>query len=51
MANVAWVDGHVSSERMTFSHDHYKGPSKEECVTLYKLGWFGGENNDLFDRN
>ncbi len=50
-ANIAWVDNHVSSESMTFTHSHYKGPSEFECSTLYKLGWFGEDNNDLFDYN
>jgi len=49
--NINWVDGHVSAEKMTFSHDHYQGASKAECTTVLKLGWFGEENNNLFDRN
>jgi len=49
--NVNWVDGHVSSEKMTFSHAHYQGATEAECKTILKLGWFGAENNDLFDRD
>ncbi|MCF6174434.1 MAG: prepilin-type N-terminal cleavage/methylation domain-containing protein [Victivallaceae bacterium] len=49
-ANVNWVDGHVSSEAMTFSHNHYAGPSAGDCMNILKLGWFGADNNDLFDR-
>jgi prepilin-type N-terminal cleavage/methylation domain-containing protein/prepilin-type processing-associated H-X9-DG protein len=49
-ANVNWVDGHVSSEKMTFSHAHYQGPSVGDCMNILKLGWFGEDNNDLFDR-
>lgn len=50
-ANVNWVDGHVSSEKITFSHAHYKGASQAESMNILKLGWFGAENNDLFDRD
>jgi prepilin-type N-terminal cleavage/methylation domain-containing protein/prepilin-type processing-associated H-X9-DG protein len=49
MANVGWVDGHVSSEKLTFSHDMFGGPPAVECKNIYKLGWFGEDNNDLFD--
>ena len=51
MANVGWVDGHVSSEKLAFSKNHYKGPTAAECKNIYKLGWSGTDNNDLFDRN
>ena len=41
-ANVGWVDGHVSSERLTFSN----GSNWEN----YNLGWFGNDqDNSLFD--
>jgi prepilin-type N-terminal cleavage/methylation domain-containing protein/prepilin-type processing-associated H-X9-DG protein len=49
-ANVNWVDGHVTSEKMTFSHAHYQGASDGDCMNILKLGWFGADNNDLFDR-
>ena len=40
-ANVVWCDGHVSSEQMTLSYS----PEFDK----FKVGWFGGPNNDLFD--
>jgi len=49
-ASVSWVDGHVSSEKLTFSHAHYRLSSVGETMIL-KLGWFGADNNDLFDRD
>jgi prepilin-type processing-associated H-X9-DG protein len=49
--NVTWVDGHVSSEKIAFSHDHWKGAGAIECLNVLKLGWFGEENCDLFDRD
>ena len=47
--NVSWVDGHVGSEKMSFSHQHYNLSSLAE-TQIMNLGWFGGDNNDLFDR-
>ncbi|QSH41930.1 DUF1559 domain-containing protein [Lentisphaerota bacterium ZTH] len=50
-ANIAWVDCHVSSEKMTFSNG-YTFPvtvSSNECKEIYRLGWAGKNNNDLFD--
>jgi prepilin-type N-terminal cleavage/methylation domain-containing protein/prepilin-type processing-associated H-X9-DG protein len=49
-ANVNWVDGHVSSNKLAFSHAHYQGASAGDCLNLLKIGWFGADNNDLFDR-
>ena len=46
-AIVAWCDGHVSSERMTFTTDGanaYGGDNREK-----DMGWFGPQNNSLFD--
>ena len=46
-ANVAWLDGHVSSETMEFSGpvvDYYQGNPAD-----YLVGWFGPDNNELFD--
>ena len=40
-ANVVWCDGHISSERMTVTYNSE--------YTKLKLGWFGEENNELFD--
>lgn len=40
-ANVAWCDGHVSSERLeTRAEKHF---------TLFNVGWFGPADNRLFD--
>jgi len=46
MANVVWLDGHVSAERMTFSYSSgaYKGLPRDN-----NIGWFGPEDNSLFD--
>jgi prepilin-type N-terminal cleavage/methylation domain-containing protein/prepilin-type processing-associated H-X9-DG protein len=42
-ANVVWCDGHVSCERMeTMAEDHF---------TKWDIGWFGPDNNSLFDPN
>lgn len=41
-ANVLWVDGHVTTESMSFSKN--RGAFKQ-----LNIGWFGARNNDLFD--
>ncbi len=42
-ANVAWCDGHVSSERLeTHAEAHF---------TKWKIGWFGPADNSLFSPN
>ncbi|MDD5727144.1 MAG: prepilin-type N-terminal cleavage/methylation domain-containing protein [Victivallales bacterium] len=48
--NVAWVDSHVSSDKMTFTHSHYNLSSIAETQAL-NLGWFGTDDNTLFDRD
>ena len=40
--NAARVDGHVSSEQMTYTHSGYSGISSADLRAWYKLGWFGG---------
>lgn len=50
MANVAWADGHASSEKITFSvsyqtHGMIQGDQAKE----QGIGWFGLQNNSLFD--
>lgn len=48
--SVVWVDGHVGWEKMSFSgaySTHARG-SEEEIAKL-GLGWFGPEDNSLFD--
>lgn len=48
--NVAWVDGHVDRQNLAFSvdyqtHSHVTGDEAEE----QGVGWFGPEDNSLFD--
>lgn len=40
-ANVVWVDGHTSLETMETFYD--------DSFTEHDLGWFGEDNNELFD--
>jgi prepilin-type N-terminal cleavage/methylation domain-containing protein/prepilin-type processing-associated H-X9-DG protein len=40
-ANVAWVDGHVTSEQM--------GTSYSASLAAQHFGWFGPSDNSLFD--
>ncbi|MCL6628557.1 MAG: prepilin-type N-terminal cleavage/methylation domain-containing protein [Armatimonadetes bacterium] len=42
---VAWCDGHVSSEQMTFTAPSAYGG---DCAK-YQIGWFGPDDNSLFD--
>ncbi|MEM9883273.1 MAG: prepilin-type N-terminal cleavage/methylation domain-containing protein [Planctomycetota bacterium] len=49
-ANVAWVDGHVGREDLAFSvdyltHSYVTGEDAER----QGVGWFGPEDNSLFD--
>jgi len=40
-ANVVWCDGHISAEPLeTRAEDHF---------TRWEIGWFGPDNNSLFD--
>ena len=39
-ANVAWCDGHVSSEDLTTPYN--------VAFTTFNVGWFGGKNNSLY---
>jgi len=48
-ANVAWADGHVSAEAMTFSNESYGLTSAQ--VTAAGVGWFGPKSNYLFQIN
>lgn len=46
-ANVAWLDGHVAPERMTFSHASGSYPGEPRDAGI---GWFGAaDDNSLFD--
>jgi prepilin-type N-terminal cleavage/methylation domain-containing protein/prepilin-type processing-associated H-X9-DG protein len=44
--NVAWCDGHVSSERMSFSSNNNIYGADSRAV---RIGWFGPRDNSLFD--
>lgn len=41
LANVVWVDGHVTAERL----DH----SRNSVLEKHEIGWFGPSDNSLFD--
>lgn len=45
-ALVAWCDGHISTESMSFteSPNVYGGDNE-----YFKIGWFGPDSNELFD--
>jgi prepilin-type N-terminal cleavage/methylation domain-containing protein/prepilin-type processing-associated H-X9-DG protein len=45
-ANIAWTDGHVSAERLTFSAYSYGLGARQ--VQGLGVGWFGGDINTLF---
>jgi prepilin-type processing-associated H-X9-DG protein len=45
-ANVAWLDGHVSAERLSFSWSSGVYPTSAHD---HRIGWFGsGEGNEVF---
>lgn len=49
-ANVAWVDGHVSSETMDLTAAYIShAVMKKQQTAKMALGWFGPDNNSLFD--
>jgi prepilin-type N-terminal cleavage/methylation domain-containing protein/prepilin-type processing-associated H-X9-DG protein len=45
-ASVGWCDGHVSAERMSFTRDTNVYGAKNRPANL---GWFGTDDNTLFD--
>lgn len=47
LANIAWLDGHVSAERMSFTpaRNVYRAVNAR-----FNLGFIGPRNNSLFDR-
>ncbi|MGE4564487.1 MAG: type II secretion system protein [Victivallaceae bacterium] len=49
--NVAWLDGHTTSESLTFSGPHYALGSSVICKNAYKIGWFGleADGNKFFE--
>jgi prepilin-type N-terminal cleavage/methylation domain-containing protein/prepilin-type processing-associated H-X9-DG protein len=48
-ANVAWLDTHVSAERITFSGDVGTGNPYAGSPGDFQVGWFGPRTNELFD--
>lgn len=47
LASVGWCDGHVSCEKLSFTNpgaNTYKADNKQA-----QLGWFGPDDNSLFD--
>jgi prepilin-type processing-associated H-X9-DG protein/prepilin-type N-terminal cleavage/methylation domain-containing protein len=46
-ANIAWADGHVSAETLSFSNESY-GLTADQ-VRAAGVGWFGQDNNTLFE--
>lgn len=46
-ANVAWADGHVDGQQLSFSNLSY-GLNVDEVAGI-GVGWFGPEGNDKFD--
>jgi len=48
-ANVAWVDGHVDRQPISFTHGPNGYMVPEQFIRAQKIGWFGPEDNSLFD--
>lgn len=48
-AQAAWLDGHVSAEPLAFTRANIYGVSEQQNRELH-LGWFGPQDNTLFDR-
>jgi len=48
-AQTAWLDGHVSAESLAFSQPNIYGVNEQDNRML-GLGWFGPQDNTLFDR-
>ena len=48
-ANTAWLDGHVTNETLGFTRGNIYGVSLEQNKSL-QVGWFGSNDNALFDR-
>jgi prepilin-type processing-associated H-X9-DG protein len=53
-ANVAWCDGHISSEGPLYSRTTTVYNSSGAALAVnnaqYNLGWFGPDDNSLFQR-
>ncbi|MHB1157609.1 MAG: type II secretion system protein [Phycisphaerales bacterium] len=50
IANVVWLDTHVDSQTMTFTVANVYGVTQAGNQQLH-LGWFGPNDNSLFDRD
>ncbi|MBX2853268.1 MAG: prepilin-type N-terminal cleavage/methylation domain-containing protein [Phycisphaeraceae bacterium] len=48
-ANTAWLDGHVTNESLDFTRSNIYGVSQVQHESL-GIGWFGDDDNTLFDR-
>ena len=48
-ACVAWADGHVDAQRMSFTAGYKGYPVSEQQVRGLQIGWFGPASNELFD--
>lgn len=48
-ANTAWLDGHVTNEPLDFTRGNIYGVSPGQNESL-DIGWFGTDDNTLFDR-
>lgn len=46
---VAWCDGHVSSEKMSFTNTDTNAYGADNRT--FEVGWFGPDDNSLFDRD
>ncbi len=46
--NVAWLDGHCSDEKLTFSNNTMAGYYQGSPID-FQVGWFGPNSNELFD--
>ena len=49
-ARAAWLDGHVTAETLAFTRANIYGVSQAQHER-FALGWFGPEDNALFDRD
>ena len=49
VANIAWVDGHVSQEQRTYSWSYNGGGEEDMERANLNIGNFGPEDNSLYD--
>jgi len=50
VANVAWLDGHVNAQSMSFTRGNDYYGATEESQKTNQIGFFGPDSNQLFDR-